>query len=159
MYTPCEVSSIDIEGILHNCYVGFLFLVFLFNLITLPNCWVCMFRCSNEQHSVALGKCSHTQGKGYLLRDSVFERQSPDLKVWSEGYKDPEAEERTKAAGLTSAKGRKPDTRELQGPVLFSPCPYAKQETAKQGWKKPPSVVNSAWTIRRRQSYSSTLFY
>lgn len=121
MYTPCEVSSIDIEGILHNCYVGFLFLVFLFNLITLPNCWVCMFRCSNEQHSVGLGKCSHTQGKGYLLRDSVFERQSPDLKVWSEGYKDPEAEERTKAAGLTVLRAENLTPGNCKGLCCFLP--------------------------------------
>lgn len=79
----------------------FLFLIFLFNLITVPSCWLCMPRCSNQQHSTALRKCSHTQGKGYLLRDSLFEKQNPDLEVWSEGYKEPEAEDRTKAAGPT----------------------------------------------------------
>lgn len=79
--------------------MGFLFLISLFNLITLPSCWLCLLRCNNQQHSTVLGKCSHTQGKGYLLRDSLFEKQNPDLEVWSEGSKKPEVEERTEAAG------------------------------------------------------------
>lgn len=88
------------------------------------------------QHSAALGKCSHTQGKGYLLRICLFEKQSPNLGVWSEGCKEPEAEERTKAAALT-VLGQKPDTGNCKGLCCFS-CPHAEQETAKQGWKKPP---------------------
>lgn len=59
-----------------------------------------MLRC-NQQHSAALGKCSHTQGKGFLFKNRLFEKQSPNLEVWSEGCEEPEAEERTKAAALT----------------------------------------------------------
>lgn len=100
-----------------------------------------MFRCSNQQHSAALGKCSHTQWKGYLLRDSLFEKLSPDLDIWSEGYKEPEAEERAKAAGPTVLKAENLTPGNCKGLCCFLLVLMLNRKLQNRAGRNHPSVV------------------